>query len=243
MAFQVVKTFNVKASPDTVWRFLIDVHRVARCLPGAAITDQIDEKTYTGTMTVKVGPVTTSYKGKVVFQKLDPEAHVAEISASGQDVKGKGGANMKLLSSLKEVSPGETEITAVSDLTITGLLAQMGRGMIQDVSDELFQLFSQRVRSELESAPAPAASSSASSSVSAPEVSGAAARGGSNGASDDSAPDDPASTAETRRAEALDLGSIGARAAGRAALRVMSGATFWIIVLAIAALVYWLFIR
>lgn len=234
MAFQVVKTFNVKAPPDTVWRFLIDVHRVARCLPGAAITDQIDEKTFTGTMTVKVGPVTTSYKGKVVFQKLDPEAHVAEISASGQDVKGKGGANMKLLSSLKEVAPGETEITAVSDLSITGLLAQMGRGMIQDVSDELFQLFSQRVRSELET-------ESAAASVSAADVAGD--RPGSNGSAESAAPEDPASTAETRRAEALDLGSIGARAFGRAALRVVSGATFWIIVLAIAALVYWLFIR
>ena len=151
MGFQVVKTFVVGATPDAVWQFLIDPRRVAGCLPGAAITNQVDEKTYTGTMTIKVGPVTTSYKGKVVFQRLDAEAKVAEIVASGQDVKGKGGANMKLSSAVVEVSPGKSEITATSDVSVTGILAQMGRGMIQDVSDELFQIFSQRVRAELES--------------------------------------------------------------------------------------------
>ncbi|HYU15223.1 MAG TPA: SRPBCC family protein, partial [Candidatus Acidoferrum sp.] len=150
MAFEVVKTFVVLAPLDRVWQFLVDPHKVASCLPGAAITGQVDDKTFSGTMTVKVGPVTTSYKGKVVFQKLDAASRSAEVVASGQDVKGKGGASMTMTSTLKEVGPGETEVTATSNLTITGLLAQMGRGMIQDVSDELFQVFSQRVKSELE---------------------------------------------------------------------------------------------
>src|SRR5262245_10455618 len=125
MAFQIVKTFTVKAPPDEVWKFMVDPHRVASCMPGAAITSRIDDKTFTGTMTVKVGPVTTSYKGKIVFQRMDATARAAEIVATGQDVKGKGGADMKLSSTLKEVAPGETEITAISDLSVTGLLAQM----------------------------------------------------------------------------------------------------------------------
>jgi len=243
MAFQVIKTFVVKAPPHAVWQFLIDPHRVAACLPGAAITGQVDDKTFTGTMTVKVGPVTTSYKGKVIFQRMDAEAHVAEIVASGQDVKGKGGANMKLSSSLKEVAPGETEITATSDLTITGILAQMGRGMIQDVSDELFQIFSQRVRAELESegqAAGAGAPPSANQTEAESEIAGdagtveSAVRGMASSA---------AASGAAPREEALDLGGIGARAARRAALRALSGPTFWIVLAVIAGLVYMLFIR
>jgi uncharacterized protein len=157
MAIEIVKTFVVKASPAAVWGFLTDPQRVARCMPGAAITDRIDDKTFAGTMAVKVGPVSTSYKGKIVFARLDESARTAEIVATGQDVRGRGGADLRLTSSIKEVAPGETEVTAASKVNITGILAQMGRGMVQDVSDQLFQTFSQRMRAELEPAgPAPA---------------------------------------------------------------------------------------
>jgi uncharacterized protein len=150
MAIEIVKTFVVKAPPAVVWGFLTDPQRVARCMPGAAITDRIDENTYTGTMAVKVGPVAASYKGKIIFEKLDPSARVAQIVATGQDVRGRGGADLRLTSSIKELSPGETEVTAASQVNISGILAQMGRGMVQDVSDQLFQTFSQRMRAELE---------------------------------------------------------------------------------------------
>ena len=79
MAFEIVKKFVVKAEPKAVWAFLIDPERVASCLPGAAITGKLDDKTWQGTMTVKVGPVQSSYKGKVVFEKLDAAARTAEI--------------------------------------------------------------------------------------------------------------------------------------------------------------------
>src|SRR3989442_1175414 len=109
MAIEITKTFVVKAPSAAVWGFLTDPQRVARCLPGAAITDRIDEKTFAGTMAVKVGPVSTSYKGKVVFEKLDASAHTAEIVATGQDIRGRGGADLRLTSSVKELSPGGTE--------------------------------------------------------------------------------------------------------------------------------------
>src|SRR5258705_6837673 len=162
MAIEITKRFVVKAPPAAVWGFLTDPQRVARCMPGAAITDRIDEKTFTGTMAVKVGPVSTSYKGRVVFERLDASAHTAEIVATGQGVKGRGGADLRLTSVNKELSPGETQVTAASKVNITGILAQMGRGMVQDVSDQLFQGFSQRMRAELEprvaaASPAPAA--------------------------------------------------------------------------------------
>jgi carbon monoxide dehydrogenase subunit G len=164
-------------------------------------------------MTVKVGPVSSSYKGKVVFERLDPARRTAEIVATGTDVRGRGGADLRLTSSVREIAPGETEVTAVSLVNITGILAQMGRGMIQDVSDQMFQVFSQRMRAELESA-APAAqpppASAASSALPAPE--------------------------------ALDLGSLGAGVAGRAAARAMRGPVFWIVAAA-AAVVLFLLLR
>ena len=162
MAMEITKSFAIKAPPDAVWTFLTDLNRVARCMPGAAIGEKLDDKTYTGTMTVKVGPVMSSYKGKVVFERLDPATRTAELRASGQDVRGKGGAELQLTSSVKQRAPGETEVTAVSQVSITGLLAQMGRGMVQDVSDQIFQKFSENMRAELEvSAPVVASPGSA----------------------------------------------------------------------------------
>jgi carbon monoxide dehydrogenase subunit G len=152
MAFEIVKTFLVRCPPEQAWAFLTDPEKVARCLPGAAITGKLDEKTWQGTMTVKVGPVSSSYKGKVAFEKLDSASRTAEIVATGQDTRGRGGADLRLTSSMQEKSPGETEVTTTSRVNITGILAQMGRGMVQDVGDQMFQIFSQRVRAELESA-------------------------------------------------------------------------------------------
>jgi len=208
MAMEISKTFVVKAPPEKVWSFLTDLPRVARSLPGAAIGEKLDDKSSAGTMTVKVGPVSSTYKGKVTFERLDPAARTAEIVASGQDVRGKGGADLRLTSSLKALPDGSTEVTAVSLVNVTGILAQMGRGMIQDVSDEMFQLFSERMRAELE-APAPASGSSAPSAAA------------------------PASADPV----ALDAVAIGARAARRTAGRWARQPAFWALALIVAALV------
>src|SRR3954470_8421805 len=98
MAFEIVKTFVVRSSPDQVWAFLTDPEKVAKCLPGAAITGKLDERTWSGTMSVKVGPVQSSYKGKIVFEKVDAAARSAVIVATGADVRGKGGADLRLTS-------------------------------------------------------------------------------------------------------------------------------------------------
>jgi len=211
MGFEIVKTFVVRSSPEQVWSFLIDPERVARCLPGAAITGKLDDKTWQGTMTVKVGPVSSSYKGKVAFEKLDPSSRTAEIVAQGQDVRGRGGADLRLTSTIVLKGPGETEVTTTSRVNITGILAQMGRGMVQDVSDQMFQIFSQRVRAELESA-APAATPTAAPAA---------------------APAALVPAAAPPRQEALDVGALGARAALRAPV-------FWVAVAAAAVLVYFL---
>ena len=147
---EISKSFVVKASPEAAWNFLTDPVRVARCLPGAAITNQVDERTHAGTITVKVGPVAATYKGTMQFERLDPQARTAEIVATGQDMRGKGGAQLRMTSALVERAPGETEVTITSHVNVMGLLAQLGRGMIQDVSDQMFATFVAAARAELE---------------------------------------------------------------------------------------------
>jgi carbon monoxide dehydrogenase subunit G len=205
---QIEKRFLVAAPADRVWAFLTDPHRVAQCLPGAAITGQLDDQSYEGTITVKVGPVSSSYRGKVRFEKLDRASRTAEVVASGQDVRGKGGADLRMTSQLVERGPAETEVTVVQEINVTGLLAQMGRGMIQDVGDQLFEKFTTAMRAELESSPA--------------AVSGAPA-------------------APPAAVEPIQVVSLGAAVAGRAAGRVARNPLFWLAVIAIGVIVWWLF--
>lgn len=211
MALQIEKTFIVNAAPTAVWGFLTDPRRVARCMPGAAITEQVDERTYAGTITVKVGPVSASYKGKLHFERLDAETGSAEIVASGQEVRGKGGADMRLTSRLSERAPGETEVTASSQVNVTGILAQFGRGMIQDVSDQMFRQFTEAMRAELEAQPAS-------------KSEGAAA-------------------IATAQVPPMDVLSLGASAASRAAGRAVRRPGFWLAAIGLGLLIYWLWFR
>jgi len=225
---EISKSFTVNAPAAAVWAFLIDPYKVGGCLPGAAITEKLDDQTYAGTITIKVGPVTASYRGKMHFDRLDAAAMEADISASGQETKGKGGADMRMKSRVVERGPNETEGTVVSDVNVVGVLAQFGRGMIQDVSDQLFQKFSQAMRRELEapaSAPeAPAASTPAEAGPAATPATPATPLPPPTTAAPAPAPQPPAAASE----DVLDLGSLGAQAVGRAALRTVRQPAFWI---------------
>jgi carbon monoxide dehydrogenase subunit G len=215
MAMEISKSFVVKASPDEVWRFLTDPVRVARCLPGAAITGQVDERTHAGTITVKVGPVAASYKGTMRFERLDPATRTAEIVASGQDVRGKGGADMRMISTLVERAPGETEVTITSQVNVMGILAQFGRGMIQDVSDQMFGTFVAAARAELETPETPA------------RPSGAAGGTTSNFA------------ATPQAAPPIEVLSFGSAVAGRAVARAAKGAMIWVGIVIVLGVLYW----
>jgi uncharacterized protein len=221
---QIEKSFTVRAPAAAVWEFLTDPVRVAGCLPGAAITGQVDEKTYGGTMTVKVGPVTAGYRGTMRFERLDAAAREAEIVASGQETRGKGGADMRMTSRVVERAPGETEVTVVSAVNVVGVLAQLGGRMIQDVSDQLFQKFTECMRRELETPGEGEPAAAATGVAIAPAVDHAAS---------------PAPAAEP----VLDVGALGAAAAGRAAGRTLRRPGFWAAVAVIAALIYWFFLR
>lgn len=163
MRLDIAKSFVVHAPAAAVWDFLTDPVSVARCLPGAAVTHPVDERTHAGTITVKVGPVAATYKGTIRFERLDPAARSAQIVASGQDVRGRGGADVRMISTLVERARGETEVTIASQVNVMGVLAQFGSRMIQDVGDRLFDAFVAAARDRLESGGPAAASEPAAS--------------------------------------------------------------------------------
>jgi len=219
MALRFEQSFVVRAPRQRVWEYLTDPYRVVTALPGAAVTEKVDEATYAGTITVKVGPVSARYRGKAHFDKLDAAAGVAEVAASGQDTGGRGGADMKMSSRLVERGPGETEVNVVSEVNVTGVLAQFGRGMIQDVSDQMFERFTAAVREALEKPePEPAAAPVA-------------------------VPPAPAGPAAAPVQPPIEVLSFGGRIAGRAAARALRGPAFWAAAGVVVLLVYWLFFR
>lgn len=148
---KIEQTLSLNAPPERVWAFLTDPYQVASCLPGAAIAEKVDDRTYLGTITVKVGPVAASYKGTIRFERLDHKRWEAELVGQGQDVKGKGGAEMRMQSRLHP-KDGGTEVTVASEVKISGILAQMGRGMIESVSNQIFQQFAAAMQQKLEAA-------------------------------------------------------------------------------------------
>ena len=242
MGMEISKSFVVKAPKAAVWDFLTDPYKVAKCLPGAAVTEKVDDQTYTGTMTVKVGPVTASYRGKLRFERLDEAAGEAELAASGQETRGKGGADMRMKSRVIEKSPAETEVTVVSDVNVMGVLAQFGRGMIQDVSDQLFGKFSEAMRRELET-PAAAVPEPAPVAPPPPVVSNGPAPVSAAPVAAAPPPPSPPPPAPAPAENVLDVGALGAAAAGRAAGRTVRRPIFWIVVIVLALLLYWLFLR
>ena len=147
---KIQEKFTVAAPADEVWAFLIDPERVAAALPGAKITEKVDENTYKGGMGVSVGPVSAAYNGTVAFE-LDEENRSATVRAKGQGKAGMGNADMKMTSRVVALGPGETEVTVDADLSVTGILAQLGRGMMQHVSKKMFKEFTEVVEKELAS--------------------------------------------------------------------------------------------
>ncbi len=140
------ETFIVDAPPDRVWEFLTDPYQVATCLPGAAITEQVDDHTFLGTIKVKVGPITAGYNGQVTFERLDRERWEADLVGKGRDAK--GGAEMRMRSRLVPKNGG-TEVHVTTEVKISGLLAQMGRGMIPTVASQMFKRFAAAVQEKL----------------------------------------------------------------------------------------------
>jgi hypothetical protein len=148
-SLRIEERFQVDALPDMVWRFLIDVERVVVCLPGAQLTEIVDDETFKGKMRVKVGPVTMAYKGKVVFTELDHHVRRVAMRGQGREKAGGGTAKMTMVSTVKERSDGGCEVVVESSVDLAGRIVRFGRGMIKQVSKQLFKQFSACVQKKL----------------------------------------------------------------------------------------------
>lgn len=146
------QSFEVQAPVERVWQTLLDVERVAPALPGAAVTGKNDDGTYNGTFSVKIGPTTASYTGKLKLENVDEGAHTATIQANGTDRRGQGGARATIVSTVTPAGEDGTRVDVVTDYQITGRLARFGRGgMIEDISERLLTEFAQRLQASLAS--------------------------------------------------------------------------------------------
>ena len=159
--------FTVNVPIAEAWVILTDLERIAPCLPGAQLTE-VEGDTYRGQVKIKVGPILAQFKGQASFVSRDDVAHKATLKGEGRDTTGKGNASALITAELTSVSPTSTTCTVHTDLTISGKVAQFGRGALADVSDKLLAQFSENLNQLITGAPAPAPSTPATAVAAAP---------------------------------------------------------------------------
>jgi carbon monoxide dehydrogenase subunit G len=152
---QLEHSFTVPADVEKAWAVLLDIERVAPCMPGAAL-DSVDGDDFTGTVKVKLGPIGLTYKGKASFTEKDAVAHRAVIDAQGKDSRGNGTASAKVTATLT-AEGGSTRVNVLTDLNITGKPAQFGRGVMVDVGNKLIGQFADCLAGKLGANDEPAA--------------------------------------------------------------------------------------
>ena len=137
---QIENEFTVAAPIDHVWAYLLDVERVAPCMPGAELTEVVDDTTWKGKVNMKLGPVSLAFAGTVTMQDRDDRAHRIVLAAKGMEQRGKGAANASVTSWLED-GGAETHVKMQADIHLTGTVAQLSRGLLPEVSRKLTQQF------------------------------------------------------------------------------------------------------
>ena len=149
MAIEIEETLQIEAPVERVWEFVMDPERVVNCMPGAALEEVVDERNFVGKVKVKVGAISASYKGKVEFTEVDPTARAVQMTAEGREAGG-GTAKGTIDMALATLESGPTELSITAKIDLTGRIMQVGRGMIQGVSHQLFKQFAASVKGILE---------------------------------------------------------------------------------------------
>jgi uncharacterized protein len=149
-------SFEVPAPPEQAWALLIDVPRIIPCMPGAKLDETIDGANWKATMAVKLGPISLSFKTDVKREEADEAARRAKLSAKAREARGRGNASATIESSLTP-QDGGTRVEIVTDLQLTGAVAQYGRGLVEDVSSQLVTQFADCLKAHLAANPAEAA--------------------------------------------------------------------------------------
>ena len=155
MAFKIEEKFEVQAPVERVWQYLIDPKRVVECLPGAELLEQKDDGSFLGAIKVKVGPLSMSYKGQGKFTEMNEQTHQVRMVGDAREVTGSGSTKVSMLMTIVPLAPGGSEVSVNADVDLVGKIVQFGRGMIEEVSRQMFRQFSTCVKQHLEVANGP----------------------------------------------------------------------------------------
>jgi uncharacterized protein len=150
MAFKIEERFEVQAPVERVWKYMTDPQRVVSCLPGAELLEQKEDNTFLGAIKVKVGPLSMSYKGQGRFTELNEGTHQVRMTGEAREVSGSGSTKVSMLTIVAALADGGSEVSVNADIELTGKIVQFGRGMIEEVSRQMFRQFSTCVRQQLE---------------------------------------------------------------------------------------------
>src|SRR5690606_33861590 len=181
-------TFTVAAPVEQAWEILLDLERIAPCMPGATLTSYEGDE-FTGNVRVKLGPVTMTFAGRGRFTERDAESRRIVVEASGKDKRGGGTARATITAALRPDGEDATVVDVNSDLVVTGRVAQFGRGMIADVSTKLLGQFTDCLSRTLAPAAAASPAAAAPTAAPAPEAVPAAAEGAERAPSKTAAPE------------------------------------------------------
>src|SRR5215831_2443054 len=148
---RIENVFEVAAPPDTVYAFLLDVNRVAACLPGAELSEVVDPTTFRGKVKIKVGPITVAYNGTARIAERDEAGRVATLEAEGRETTGPGSARATARMSVLDAG-GTSQVRLETDFTVAGRIANFGRGVMEDVSKRLVSQMADCIKANLETA-------------------------------------------------------------------------------------------
>jgi carbon monoxide dehydrogenase subunit G len=219
--------FTVEVPVEDAWRILTNVERIAPCLPGAQL-QEIEGDVYRGAVKVKVGPIQAQFKGQASFVEFDEVAHKVVLKGEGRDIGGKGNASALITAELTALSATSTSVTVNTDLSVTGKVAQFGRGAMADISDKLLAQFVVNLNEMIAASDAPAAEAPVAPAAPAEAP---AAQQSAEQSTEQAAPAEPTiRKIDGPEAEALDLLSISRGVIVKRALPV---------VVVVAAIVIW----
>lgn len=145
---RIESSFHVPADRRATWALLTDVPRVIPCMPGAELVEEVDESTWKATMKVKLGPISLTFATDVSREEADEQAGRVRLSANAREVRGRGSARAVIESTLSDVDGG-TSVGVVTDLNLSGTVAQYGRGIVEDVTTQLVAQFAECLRAQL----------------------------------------------------------------------------------------------
>ncbi|HET7114069.1 MAG TPA: SRPBCC family protein [Pyrinomonadaceae bacterium] len=157
MALKITEQFDVQAPVERVWKYLIDPASVVHCLPGAELLESHEDGTFVGQIKVKVGPMSMAYKGKGSFTEVNEETHTVRMVGEAREVGGSGSTKVTMVSTVTALESGGSAVLVDADINLVGRIVQFGRGMIEEVSRQMFRQFAACVKGRMEVADEPPA--------------------------------------------------------------------------------------